>query len=136
MFAKPANSSERATAGEAARKPLAASFVAGNVRLVGELVSDGEVQLDGALHGEARVDRLTLGETGSVEGSITGDSVEIRGRVRGQINARSVRLLSTADVEGDITHGEIVVEAGARFVGRSLRLDTAPQALSVVTAAE
>ncbi|MDB5495661.1 MAG: hypothetical protein JWP86_2998 [Phenylobacterium sp.] len=136
MFAKPANSSERAAPGEAARKPLAASFIAANVRLVGELVSDGDVQLDGSLQGEARVDRLTLGETGSVEGSIVGDSVEVRGRVRGQITARSVRLLSTADVEGDVTHGEIVVEAGARFVGRSLRLETAPQALSIVTAAE
>jgi cytoskeletal protein CcmA (bactofilin family) len=136
MFAKPANSSERPAPSEAARKPLAASFIGGNVRLVGELVSDGDVQLDGSLQGEARVDRLTLGETGSVEGSIAGDSVEIRGRVRGQITARSVRLLGTADVEGDITHTEIVVEAGARFVGRSLRLETTPQALSVVTAAE
>lgn len=136
MFAKPANASERAGAGEASRKPLAASFIAANVRLVGELISDGEVQLDGALQGEARVDRLTLGETGSVEGSITSDSVEVRGRVQGQISARSVRLLATADVEGDITHAEMIVEAGARFVGRSLRLETAPQALSAVTAAE
>lgn len=136
MFAKPANSSERAATGETARKPLAASFIAANVRLVGELVSDGDVQLDGSLHGEARVDRLTLGETGSVEGSIASDSVEVRGRVRGQITARSVRLLGTADVEGDITHAEMIVEAGARFVGHSLRLETAPQALSVVTAAE
>jgi cytoskeletal protein CcmA (bactofilin family) len=136
MFTKPANSSERPAAGETARKPLAASFIGGNVRLVGELISDGDVQLDGCLQGEARVDRLTLGETGSVEGSIAGDSVEIRGRVRGQITARSVRLLGTADVEGDITHTEIIVEAGARFVGRSLRLEAAPQALSVVTAAE
>jgi cytoskeletal protein CcmA (bactofilin family) len=138
MFGKPANPAERPMGAEATRKPLPASFVAANVRLVGELISDGDVQLDGCLQGEARVSRLTLGDSGSVEGSIESDSVEIRGRVRGQITARSVRLHPTADVEGDITHAEIAIESGARFVGRSLRLETEAQVqtLSVATAAE
>jgi cytoskeletal protein CcmA (bactofilin family) len=138
MFAKPANSAERPMGSEAARKPLPASLVGANVRLVGELISDGDVQLDGCLQGQARVSRLTLGDSGSVEGSIDGDVVEIRGRVRGQITARSVRLHPTADVEGDITHAEIVIESGARFVGRSLRLEAEAQVptLNVVTAAE
>jgi len=46
MFAKPASS---ATSGEAARRPLVASLVAADVRLSGELVSEGEVHLDGAI---------------------------------------------------------------------------------------
>jgi len=138
MFAKPASPAERTAGGETPRKPLAASLVAANVRLVGELISDGDVQLDGCLQGEARVSRLTLGESGSVEGAIEGEVVDIRGRVRGQITARSVRLHPTADVEGDITHAEIAIETGARFVGRSLRLEAEAQAptLSVATAAE
>jgi cytoskeletal protein CcmA (bactofilin family) len=134
MFAKPASAATQAA--EAPRKPLAASFMGADVRLCGDLASEGDVQLDGALQGEARVDRLTVGETGSVDGAIHGERVEVRGRVRGEINARSVHLRATADVEGDITHAELVVEAGARFVGRSLRLEPVAPTLSVVPAAE
>ncbi|MDE2487117.1 MAG: hypothetical protein KGO51_06940, partial [Alphaproteobacteria bacterium] len=60
MFAKPANA-QPGGGGDAARRPLAASLVAGNVAVTGELASDGEVHLDGRLKGEARVNRLTVG---------------------------------------------------------------------------
>ena len=134
MFGKPASPAERAA--EPPRKPIAASFVGADVRLSGGLFSDGDVQLDGALQGEAHVGRLTVGESGSVDGAIHGDCIEIRGRVRGEIAARAVHLRATADVEGDITHAELIVEAGARFVGRSQRLEAPVQTLSVATAAE
>lgn len=135
MFAKPANAAGAAP--DAARKMLAASLIAENVSLTGDLVSDGEVHLDGQVQGDVRVDRLTLGASGVVEGAITADLVEIRGRVQGSITARSVRLHASADVEGDICHAELAMEAGARFTGRSLRAEApAVPALSVMTAAE
>jgi cytoskeletal protein CcmA (bactofilin family) len=135
MFAKPAN--QTTAAPEAVRKPMAASLVAENVTLTGELASDGEVHLDGRLKGDARVNRLLVGETGAVEGAIAADAVEVRGRVRGTIAARSVKLHATADVEGDIAHDELIVEAGARFNGRSVRKEPQPAlALTVVGAAE
>lgn len=132
MFAKPANQSQ---AGEAPRKAMAASLVAENVTLTGELASDGEVHLDGRLKGDARVNRLMVGEAGLVEGAIEADAVEVRGRVRGTINARAVKLHASGEVEGDITHAELVIEAGARFNGRSVRKEPEP-VLQVVTAAE
>ncbi|THD78301.1 MAG: polymer-forming cytoskeletal protein [Phenylobacterium sp.] len=135
MFTKPANSVGRPDA-EAARKPLAASLVAENVTLTGELASDGEVHLDGRLKGDARVNRLLVGEGGAVEGTIEADVVEVRGKVRGTITARSVRLHASADVEGDIAHAELSIEAGARFNGRSQRLEPPPPSLQVVSAAE
>jgi cytoskeletal protein CcmA (bactofilin family) len=77
-----------------------------------------------------------LGEAGSVEGSIEADAVEIRGRVRGAIAARIVRLHASADVDGDITHAELAIDAGARFTGRSLRLDPTPAIAALPAAAE
>jgi cytoskeletal protein CcmA (bactofilin family) len=117
-------------------KPLAASLITANVAVSGDLVSDGEVHLDGTVIGDVRVGRLSLGETGAIEGAIEADSVDIRGRVRGAITARSVRLHASADVEGDVAHAEIAIESGARFVGRSLRLEPVEsRALAVVTPA-
>jgi len=132
MFAKPASASGPV---EPARKPLAASLIAANVSLTGDLASDGEVHLDGTVRGDVHVGRLCIGETGAVEGAVEADSVEVRGRVRGAIAARSVKLHASAQVEGDITHAELAVESGARFNGRSVRAEAATP-LQVIEAAE
>jgi cytoskeletal protein CcmA (bactofilin family) len=134
MFAKPAN--QTSPTPEAAKKPMAASLVAENVTLTGELASDGEVHLDGRLKGDARVNRLLVGESGAVEGAISADAVEVRGRVRGVITARTVKLHGSADVEGDIAHDELVIEAGARFNGRSVRKEPQPAPALTVVGAE
>ena len=132
MFAKPASSAPH---GEAARKPLVASLVAADVRLSGELVSEGEVHLDGALQGEARLRRLVVGESGFVDGAIEAESVAVRGRVQGTIVARSVVLHASAQVDGDITAGELAIEAGARFSGRSVHSEP-PTPVALLDAAE
>jgi cytoskeletal protein CcmA (bactofilin family) len=127
MFSKPASKSPapRAESAEAqVRKPIAASLIAENVSLRGDLATDGDVHLDGSLKGDLRVRELTVGEGGSVEGHIEAETVEIRGRVVGTVTAKSVRLFSTARVEGDITHAQLAIEPGAHFEGRSLKFET------------
>ncbi|OYU71666.1 MAG: cell shape determination protein CcmA [Alphaproteobacteria bacterium PA2] len=116
-------------------KPRAASLLSENLTVEGNVLSDGEVQIDGVVRGDVRVGKLSLGETGHVEGQIFSDSVEIRGRVIGAITAKQVRLLGTAYVDGDITHEQLAMETGAFFQGRSLKFQrpAAPAAASVMT---
>lgn len=119
------------------RKPIAMSLIAENVSVAGDVASEGDVQLDGAVRGDVRVGHLSIGETGQVEGVIEADAVEVRGRVVGAISARSVRLFATAQVEGDISHTQLAVEPGAQFQGRSVRLGQPVQAqLALPIAAE
>ena len=106
------------------RKPIACSLITENVSVRGDLATDGDVHLDGALTGDMRVRELTVGEGGSVEGSVEAESVEIRGKVVGTVTAKSVRLYATARVEGDITHAQLAIEPGAHFEGRSLKFET------------
>src|SRR5512140_3028189 len=123
MFSKPskaASSSARPEALEAPRKTLPCSLIAENVSVDGDLASEGDVQLDGALRGDLKVTHLSIGETGQVEGAVSAETVEVRGRVAGTINARSVRLFASARVDGDITHERLAIEAGAHFAGRSV----------------
>jgi cytoskeletal protein CcmA (bactofilin family) len=134
MFSKPAKSSSpRPEASETApvRKPIAASLIAENVTIKGDLTSDGDVQLDGAVRGDLKVGRLTIGETGQVEGAVEAESVDIRGRVTGSVTARQIRLHATAAVFGDLTHAQLAIDSGAQFEGRSLRFEPV-----VVAAAE
>ena len=125
MFSKPASKSPALDSAETlARKPIACSLIAENVTLRGDVATDGDVHLDGALKGDMRVRELTIGEGGAVEGAIEAESVEIRGKVVGTVTAKSVRLFSTARVEGDITHAQLAIEPGAHFAGRSLKFET------------
>src|SRR6185436_16418825 len=104
------------------RGPTAASLVADGVRMKGNIVTDGDLHLDGEIEGDLKVGRLTIGETGCVTGTIQADSIDVHGRVAGTISARHVKLMSTAHVDGDITHGELAIESGAHFEGRSAAL--------------
>jgi cytoskeletal protein CcmA (bactofilin family) len=130
MFNKPASSSSRpdissgfagADMPPVKRGPKVASLVAEGVTLEGGLTGDGELHLDGTIRGDIKVERLMIGETGLVEGSVTADAIECRGRVTGTITAKQVKLHASAHVDGDVTHEELAIEAGAYFQGRSMK---------------
>ena len=137
MFSKAAKGAE-ASEISVPRKLCVASLVAEGVRIRGDLATDGDLHLDGAIEGDLKCGQLTIGETGMVGGTIQADSIEVRGRVVGTISARRVRLLATARVDGDINHTELSIESGAHFEGRSLMIVPAPVVetapLSVVAA--
>ena len=133
MFSK-ANKADKAqelSAPSGAKAPKAASLIGQDLVIEGSVSGEGELHLDGVIRGDLRVERLTLGETGHVEGSIQAESVDIRGRVIGSITAKQVRLHGAAHVDGDITHEQLSVETGAFFQGRSLKFQRpAPVALA------
>lgn len=140
MFSKTAKATsgtfELGAGGTEPRKttPKAASLIGADMTIDGGLTAEGEAHIDGVVRGDVRVGRLTIGDTGRVEGQIFADAVEIRGRVVGAVTAGQVRLLGAAHLDGDITHEQLSIEAGAFFQGRSLRLQRAPAAAVVAAA--
>ncbi|WP_304170003.1 polymer-forming cytoskeletal protein [Phenylobacterium aquaticum] len=115
----------------AARKiaPKAASLISENLVIEGGVTGEGEVQIDGVVRGDVRVGKLTVGETGHIEGNVYAEAVEARGRIIGGITSKQVRLYGTAYIDGDITHEQLAMETGAFFQGRSLKFQrpVAPQ---------
>ena len=103
------------------KSPKVASLVAENMTIEGGVSGEGELHIDGVVRGDIRVSKLTIGDTGHVEGSIYAEAVEARGRVIGAITAKQVRLYGTSYVDGDITHEQLAMETGAFFQGRSLK---------------
>ena len=122
----PATRTEVTTTGPATEngarpKIRPASLLSENLTIEGNIIGEGEVQIDGVVRGDVRVGKVTVGETGHVEGAIHAESVEIRGRIIGEITAKQVRLYATGYVDGDITHEQLAMETGAFFQGRSLK---------------
>jgi cytoskeletal protein CcmA (bactofilin family) len=114
------------------RKPRVASLISSDITIEGNVMGDGELQIDGTVKGDVKVAKLTIGDTGHIEGTISAEAVEVRGRIVGALSAKQVRLYGTAYVDGDITHEQLAMETGAFFQGRSLKFSRvappAPQA--------
>lgn len=98
------------------------SIIGADCTFTGDILSEGEVQIDGRLEGDVRCRNLIIGEQGSVTGEISTETVTVLGTVTGQITAQTVALARTARILGDITHDSLSVEVGAYVEGRFNRL--------------
>lgn len=120
MFSK--NSKGSAAAPVATSGKTAPSIVSVDMRIVGDLASQGEIQIDGTVEGDIRSRSLLVGETADVKGEILADNVQVHGRITGQIKARSVHLAKKAHVVGDILHEKLSIEPGAFLEGHCRRM--------------
>jgi cytoskeletal protein CcmA (bactofilin family) len=105
-----------------AARPKGASIISPDMTLEGDISGGGEIQIDGMVKGDVRVEHVTVGDGGRVEGGIYAEAVDIRGKVTGSITAKQVKLYGACQVDADITHEQLAMETGASFQGRSLRL--------------
>ena len=87
----------------------------------GDLTSEGDIQIDGTVEGDVKTAKVTIGEGGSVHGTITGDSVMIAGAATGKIRSRTVALVRSARVQAELWVESLAIEAGARFEGSCKR---------------
>jgi len=104
-------------------KPQVPSIISANLKIVGNLVSDGDVQVDGLIEGDVHSRSLTVSENASIHGQVEADTVRIHGTVHGQIKAINVAMGPTARVVGDVIHTNLVIESGAFLEGHCKRLD-------------
>jgi len=98
------------------------SLISHDLTVVGDLKSEGEIQVDGTIEGDIRTKTLLVGEEADIKGEIVADSVRVHGRINGQIKARSVLLFKTAHVVGDIMHEDLAIETGAFLEGHCKRM--------------
>jgi cytoskeletal protein CcmA (bactofilin family) len=105
--------------------PKVATLITNEITVEGNLTGDGELQVDCMIRGDVTVTRISIGDTGRIEGAVTAEVVEVRGRVTGSITAKQVRLYANAHLDGDLTYDQLTVEPGAFFEGRSMKLRTA-----------
>lgn len=102
------------------------SIIGSDVRIVGNIITQGEMQIDGQVEGDIACARLVVGEGARITGEVKADSVRIHGRVEGRIIATAVTIARSAEVVGDITHDTLEMEAGGRLEGHLIRKDSQP----------
>lgn len=136
MFSKGKREAEapRAAARTNSRNPP--SIISASLRIVGNLVSDGDIQVDGMVDGDVQSRSLTVSHGAAVNGGIAADTVRIDGAVTGHIKASNVMLGPTARVIGDIIHASLVIEAGAFLEGHCRRMEMEPVPMMAQAPAE
>lgn len=95
----------------------APSVLSSDLTVVGNIRTEGDIQIEGTVEGDIRAHQLVIGESATIRGEIVGDEVVVNGRVVGRVRGLKVRLTATARVEGDIIHKTIAIESGAHFEG-------------------
>ncbi|GBE43088.1 polymer-forming cytoskeletal [bacterium BMS3Bbin10] len=102
---------------------MAPSVIGEDLSVEGNVVSKGEVQVEGEIKGDIHCASLVIGDKALIEGGVVADDVIVRGRVVGTVRGQRVTLQSTSHVEGDIFHQSLAIEQGSYFEGKSRRSD-------------
>jgi len=110
-------------------QPAILSVISPNVRIVGDIVSQGEVHVDGQIDGNISCQVLTVGEGARIVGEVTAESVKVHGELSGKINSPVVSITKTAKVVGDVIHESLEIEVGAYFEGHCIRRPGSQQEL-------
>jgi cytoskeletal protein CcmA (bactofilin family) len=84
---------------------------------IGELRTEGDVQIDGHLCGNFNCAQLVVGRDADISGAIVAKEVVVRGKITGTIRATRILLEHTACVESDIVYKLLSIDEGARFEG-------------------
>lgn len=95
------------------------TVIAKGTVIEGKFICSENVRLDGAIHGEVKVDkRFVMGDTSYVQGNINARDAAIKGKIKGDVLVKeALHLMETAVIEGNITAKTMVVEEGARYNG-------------------
>jgi cytoskeletal protein CcmA (bactofilin family) len=110
------------------------SVIGPDLTITGNLVSKGEVQVDGIVQGDIHGSHVVIGETATITGGVVADEVVVRGHVIGSVRSRRVMLQSTSQVDGDIYHQSLSIEQGALFEGKSRRTQEDPRNMALAPA--
>ncbi|MGH6816928.1 MAG: bactofilin family protein [Hyphomicrobiaceae bacterium] len=118
---QPHAAASRSTAPSRPADRSGASLIGTDLTILGNLLSKGDVQVDGEVQGDVHAAHVVVGERACVTGGIVASEVVVRGRVMGSIRGKKVMLQSSSIVEGDVYHNTLGIEQGAFFEGKSRR---------------
>ena len=99
----------------------ARSVIDATLAIVGDLQTEGDLQVDGHICGNVQCAQLIVGRNAGITGAIRAEEAVIRGRITGTISANVIVVQGTAHVEADIVYNQLAIDEGAAFEGDARR---------------
>ncbi|MCU0381965.1 MAG: polymer-forming cytoskeletal protein [Chitinophagaceae bacterium] len=96
------------------------SLIGAGTTIKGDIVSSGDVRIDGTLVGNIRCTaKVLIGQDGVVEGDIEGQQADILGKVTGKIHVTELlNLRGVAIIRGNLRAGKLQIEPTVTFNGQ------------------
>ena len=94
------------------------SIIPADLKITGDLVSPGDIHVEGVIHGTITCRTLTLTGQPVIKGSVKAETVRVCGTFDGKIEAKKVTLTKTARMTGEIYYETLEIEPGAFFEGK------------------
>lgn len=101
-----------------AQKP---SIISEGASFEGTLVFDGALHLDGKFKGNIKVDKITVGKNGLLEGKFEANTIVAFGEIKGEISCRDLTLNAGSNVDGTIEYATIKIHQGSSLSGQIQR---------------
>ncbi|MBT7135155.1 MAG: polymer-forming cytoskeletal protein [Polaribacter sp.] len=98
-------------------KVMERNVIAKNTTIVGDIKSDGDFRIDGALNGTLTTNgRVIIGAEGSIKGKVEATNADIEGTFTGNLLvSNTLTIKATANISGEVIIGKLSVEPGASF---------------------
>lgn len=96
------------------------SRIGANICITGEVITSGDLQVEGKIHGYIEcLGSLVISAGAQVAGTIVSNSAMIKGNVIANIEVKDrIGILCGAELAGDLTCVRLSIEDGADFRGR------------------
>jgi cytoskeletal protein CcmA (bactofilin family) len=97
-----------------------ATLISAGTELKGDISSSGDLRIDGTVIGNVKTSaKVIVGNTGVVEGDVSGGQADVTGKVNGNIRATELlQLRGECMVSGNLYAGKLQVEPTATFNGQ------------------
>ncbi|MFA5935936.1 MAG: polymer-forming cytoskeletal protein [Patescibacteria group bacterium] len=98
----------------------AATLIAHGVRVEGDFSSQGDVSIEGEVHGAVKITgRLSVGSQAMLKADVTADQATVAGTIEGNLTvANHLDITATAKITGDVVCETATVESGAVLNGK------------------
>ena len=99
------------------------SIIPADLEITGNVVSPGDIHVEGVIHGDITCRTLTLSGQPVIQGSVKAETVRVSGTFNGKVEAKKVSLTKATKMMGEIYYETLEMEAGASFEGKLNRPD-------------
>ena len=92
-----------------------------DLKVVGDITSDGAIEVMGEVEGTITARSLAVGAAGRAAGTFSAEAIEVTGRLDGRLSCSSLLVRGEATLAADVSYRTLVIESGATIEGRFKR---------------
>jgi len=99
------------------------TVISSDLNIVGNLVSEGAIEVAGRVEGNIKCSELNLRPTGFIKGDVFGKFIKINGEIHGVVKAKQVSIGEKGKVHGFVVYETISISEGGVVFGQMKQSD-------------